>query len=132
MIAVVDYGMGNLKSVEKGLKKVGCEVLITRDFAKIKESRGLVLPGVGSFRDCMRNLKERELIQPILNFVASGRPFLGICLGMQILIRIYYRTDKKVFKEKRNYDEDINPVRCLLYNGIKRRKFCLKNLLRKW
>ncbi len=85
MIAVVDYGMGNLKSVEKGLKKVGCEVLITRDFAKIKESRGLVLPGVGSFRDCMRNLKERELIQPILNFVASGRPFLGICLGMQIL-----------------------------------------------
>ncbi|NQS89424.1 imidazole glycerol phosphate synthase subunit HisH, partial [Patescibacteria group bacterium] len=85
MIAVVDYGMGNLKSVEKGLKKVGCEVLITRDFAKIKESRGLVLPGVGSFRDCMRNLKERELIQPILNFIASGRPFLGICLGMQIL-----------------------------------------------
>jgi len=80
----------------------------------------------------MGNLKERKLIQPILNFIASGHPFLGICLGMQILIRIYYRTDKKVFKAKRDYDEDIKPVRCLLSNGVKRRKFCLKNLLRKW
>lgn len=85
MIAVVDYGMGNLKSVGKALKKVGGEVLITRDPAKIKESQGLVLPGVGSFKDCMINLKENKLIQPILNFIASGRPFLGICLGMQIL-----------------------------------------------
>ena len=85
MIAIVDYGMGNLKSLEGGLKKVGCEVLITRDPAKIKESQGLVLPGVGSFRDCMINLKESKLIHPIFDFIASGRPFLGICLGMQIL-----------------------------------------------
>ncbi len=85
MIAIVDYGMGNLRSLEGGLRRIGCEVLITRDSAKIKESQGLVLPGVGSFRDCMRNLKRNNLIQPILNFIASGRPFLGICLGMQVL-----------------------------------------------
>ena len=92
MIAIVDYGMGNLRSLEGGLKRIGCEVLITRDSAKIKESQGLVLPGVGSFRDCMRNLKKNNLIQPILNFIASGRPFLGICLGLQAAVVEFSRN----------------------------------------
>lgn len=84
-IVVVDYGMGNLGSVEKALRKVGCKVVISNDPSLIEMARGLVLPGVGSFRDCMMNLEKHDLIEPICKFLHSGRPFLGICLGMQIL-----------------------------------------------
>jgi glutamine amidotransferase len=85
MIAVVDYGMGNLRSVEKALQKVGAEALVTSDARKILNSEGVVLPGVGAFRDCMRNLREYGLIDPLYQFIQSGRPFLGICLGLQLL-----------------------------------------------
>lgn len=84
-IVIVDYGLGNLGSVERALKKVGADVIIGNSPALIEKARGLVLPGVGSFKDCMTNLKNLQLIEPIKKFISSGKPFLGICLGMQIL-----------------------------------------------
>ena len=85
MIAILDYGMGNLKSVEKALQKVGAQTLVTSEPEKLLVAEGLVLPGVGAFKDCMRNLKEYGLIEPLHKFIQSGRPFLGICLGLQLL-----------------------------------------------
>ena len=84
-IAVIDYGMGNLLSVAKALESIGCSVTVTADPAMLETSDGLVLPGVGSFKDCMDNLVRKQLVEPIKQFVASGRPFLGICLGLQVL-----------------------------------------------
>ena len=85
MIAILDYGMGNLRSVEKALQKVGAQTLVTSEPEKVLIAEGLVLPGVGAFKDCMRNLKEYRLIDPLHKFIQSGRPFLGICLGLQLL-----------------------------------------------
>jgi len=82
VIAIVDYGMGNLRSVEKALQKVGAETLVTSDAEKITGAEGLVLPGVGAFKDCMMNLKEYGLIDPIYQFIQSGRPF---CKGLDII-----------------------------------------------
>jgi glutamine amidotransferase len=85
MIAVVDYEMGNLRSVAKALEKVGADAVVTSDGHVIADAAGLVLPGVGAFADCMRNLDRARLIQPILDFIRTGRPFFGICLGLQLL-----------------------------------------------
>lgn len=85
MIVVVDYGMGNLRSVQKGFEKVGAPAIISRDPEEIKRADRLVLPGVGAFPECMRNLSRLGLVPPILEFIQSGRPFLGICLGLQLL-----------------------------------------------
>jgi len=86
MIAILDYEMGNLRSVSKSLEAVGGDCQITRDPAVVAAADKLVVPGVGAFRDCMGALEKFDLIQPIKDFVASGRPYLGICLGMQILM----------------------------------------------
>lgn len=85
MIAVVDYGMGNIRSVEKGLIKVGADARITSDPKVIADAKGIVLPGVGAFRDCMKNLDKLDLLDFIIKEVKKGKPFLGICLGLQIL-----------------------------------------------
>ncbi|MXZ12749.1 MAG: imidazole glycerol phosphate synthase subunit HisH, partial [Candidatus Dadabacteria bacterium] len=85
MISIVDYGMGNLRSVEKGFTSQGIDVRVTSDPGDIESSNGVVLPGVGAFGDCVRNLRDRSMIGPIKDFVGSGRPFLGICLGFQVL-----------------------------------------------
>jgi imidazole glycerol-phosphate synthase subunit HisH len=85
MIVVVDYGMGNLRSVQKGFENVGSPAVISRDPLEIQKADRLVLPGVGAFPECMRNLSRLDLIDPILEFIKSGRPFLGICLGLQLL-----------------------------------------------
>ncbi len=85
MIAIVDYGMGNLRSVQKGFEKIGAEAIISRDPAQIKDSEKVVLPGVGAFPECMKNLANFGLIDPIIDFIKSDRPFLGICLGLQLL-----------------------------------------------
>ncbi len=85
MIVVVDYGMGNLRSVEKALEKVGADVVISRDSEQIRTADHLVLPGVGAFPECMKNLTGLKLVQPIREFIDSGKPFLGICLGLQLL-----------------------------------------------
>lgn len=85
MIAIVDYGMGNLRSVQKAVEKVGYEAEITRSPQHIADARAVILPGVGAFKDCMDNLEKFALITPVLKAIASGKPFLGICLGLQLL-----------------------------------------------
>ncbi len=86
MIVIVDYGMGNLKSVQKAFQKVGQETLITSEPDEVLRASKLVLPGVGAFGNCIANLKERHLIDPIYRFIEMGKPFLGICLGLQLLL----------------------------------------------
>ncbi|MEO5353802.1 MAG: imidazole glycerol phosphate synthase subunit HisH [Magnetococcus sp. XQGC-1] len=85
MIVVVDYGSGNLRSVAKALESVGGQVRVSRDEAEIAQASHLVLPGVGAFADCHRNLTESRLLAPMLAHIQAGRPFLGICVGMQLL-----------------------------------------------
>jgi glutamine amidotransferase len=85
MIAIIDYGMGNLRSVQKGFERVGCEAAVTADPKVVLEAEKIVLPGVGAFPDCMRNLEEGGFIEPLLRVIREGRPFLGICLGLQLL-----------------------------------------------
>ncbi len=85
MVAIIDYGAGNLLSVEKALRHVGCECVITADVKEFLAADAAVLPGVGAFGDAMKNLRERGLEQPIREFIALGKPFLGICLGLQVL-----------------------------------------------
>jgi glutamine amidotransferase len=85
MIAVIDYGMGNLRSVQKALERSGCDAVITRDIGQIHAARGVVLPGVGAFSACMENLGNFGLIEPIRDIVRQKKPFLGICLGFQLL-----------------------------------------------
>ncbi len=85
MIAIVDYGMGNLRSVQKAFEVVGHTATITRDPSQVMEASHVVLPGVGAFGDCMDNLRRYDLDVPIREFVATGKPFLGICLGLQLL-----------------------------------------------
>ncbi len=85
MIAIVDYGMGNIRSVEKGFLKMGAEVRVTADPKVISDAAGIVLPGVGAFKDCMRNLDSMNLLGVIVKEIEKGKPYLGICLGLQIL-----------------------------------------------
>ena len=85
MIAILDYDAGNIKSVEKAFKILGEETILTRDFSVIERADRLVLPGVGSFADAMGHLKKYELDKAIRDFVHSGKPFIGICLGLQLL-----------------------------------------------
>jgi glutamine amidotransferase len=85
VIAIVDYGMGNLRSVEKGFLHVGVEAKVVSDARSLDDARGVVLPGVGAFRDCMRNLADLSLIEAIVRNIEKGKPYLGICLGLQIL-----------------------------------------------
>ncbi|MDA8431364.1 MAG: imidazole glycerol phosphate synthase subunit HisH [Nitrospiraceae bacterium] len=85
MIAIVDYGMGNLRSVEKGFKKVGIEAKVTSSAKEIDDASAVVLPGVGAFRDCIRNLTDLSLTESIAKAIQKGKPYLGICLGLQVL-----------------------------------------------
>ena len=85
MIAVIDYGMGNLRSVQKALEHVGAKVIVTHDPNLIISADSVVLPGVGAFKDCMANLTQLNLVDPIRKFIDGGKPFLGICLGLQVL-----------------------------------------------
>ena len=84
-IAIVDYGMGNLRSAQKGFEKAGHSAVITDDPSVIAKASAVVLPGVGAFRDCFEGLRSRGLVDPIRDAAASGRPFLGICIGLQLL-----------------------------------------------
>ena len=85
IIAVVDYGMGNRRSVEKALEHVGARARVTRDPAELRASDGLVVPGVGAFPKAMDNLRELGLDELIAELLAAGAPVLGVCLGMQLL-----------------------------------------------
>ncbi len=90
MITIVDYGMGNLRSVQKAFEKVGTEATICSQPEEIAQATKLVLPGVGAFRDAIQALKQQSLVEPILEHVDSGKPFLGICLGLQLLFDTSY------------------------------------------
>ena len=85
MIAIIDYGMGNLRSVQKAFETVGHQAVVTRDRLAIADASHVVLPGVGAFADCMANLEQYGLVEPIRKTIESGKPFLGICLGLQLL-----------------------------------------------
>ncbi len=84
-IVIVDYGMGNLRNVQRGFEKVGFDAKVTRSRKEIEGASGIVVPGVGAFKDCMVNLDRYSLTEPILESVKKGKPYLGICLGLQIL-----------------------------------------------
>ncbi len=85
MIAIIDYGMGNLRSVQKAFEKLGHRAAVTSDPAEVAAAAKVVLPGVGAFEDAMTELRSRKLVDPVLAAIESGRPFLGICLGLQLL-----------------------------------------------
>lgn len=85
MIAIIDYDMGNLRSVHKAFEAVGHRAVVTRDARVIGDASHVVLPGVGAFGDCMANIERYGLVEPIRASIRSGKPFLGICLGLQVL-----------------------------------------------
>lgn len=99
MIAIVDYGMGNLHSVQKALESLGHAAEITRDAGAILGADGVVLPGVGAFNACMENLKRYDLVAPMRDAVAAKKPFLGICLGFQLLF-----TESEEFGPQKGLD----------------------------
>lgn len=84
-IRIIDYGMGNLRSVQKAFEHVGAQAVVTNDPAVVEAAQGVVLPGVGAFGDAMRNLERLGLVETIHRVVEAGTPFLGICLGQQLL-----------------------------------------------
>ncbi|MDO5402522.1 MAG: imidazole glycerol phosphate synthase subunit HisH [Eubacteriales bacterium] len=87
MIAIIDYDAGNLKSVEKALVSLNEDVIVSRDSSEIMQADKVILPGVGSFGDAMNNLDHFGLVDTIRNVAAKGTPFLGICLGLQLLFK---------------------------------------------
>ena len=94
MIAIIDYGMGNLRSVQKAFEKVGHSALVTSDPAQVAASDKVVLPGVGAFEDAIGELRRLRLDRPVLEAIDSGKPFLGICLGLQLLFDVSYENGR--------------------------------------
>ncbi|MGH1832224.1 imidazole glycerol phosphate synthase subunit HisH [Enterococcus gilvus] len=85
MLAIIDYGVGNLFSLSRSLEYLGVECQVTRSLEELKAADRIILPGVGAFGDARKKLEELSLVAPIQELAASGKPFLGICLGMQLL-----------------------------------------------
>ena len=94
MIAIIDYGMGNLRSVQKAFEKVGHAALITSEPAEIRRASKVVLPGVGAFEDAIAELRRRKLVAPVLEAIDAQKPFLGICLGLQLLFDVSYENGR--------------------------------------
>jgi imidazole glycerol-phosphate synthase subunit HisH len=86
MIVVVDYGAGNVQSVVNALEAIGADVTLTTDPAAIRSARGVIVPGVGAAKDTMDNLQAAGLVEPVMDAISSGTPYLGICMGMQALM----------------------------------------------
>jgi len=87
-LVIVDYGAGNLRSVARAVTHAGGEAIVSSRPQDVAEADALIFPGVGAAADTMRNLRERDLVQPILDYIASGRPFLGVCMGQQALFEV--------------------------------------------
>jgi len=85
LIAIIDYGVGNLRSVEKAFAYIGCEALVSSDPEFVSKAEGIVLPGVGAYSDAMDNLEKAGMVDVVKSVIVDNRPFLGICLGMQLL-----------------------------------------------
>jgi imidazole glycerol-phosphate synthase subunit HisH len=94
MIAIIDYGMGNLRSVQKGFEKVGHAATVTNDPAVVDAAAKVVLPGVGAFEDAIAELYRRRLVEPVLKAIEADKPFLGICLGLQLLFETSYENGR--------------------------------------
>ena len=94
MIAILDYGMGNLRSVQKGFEKVGHQAVVTSDPVQVAAADKVVLPGVGAFEECIAELRRRDLVKPVRDAIDSGKPFLGICLGLQLLFDVGYENGR--------------------------------------
>ncbi len=94
MIAIVDYGMGNLRSVQKAFERVGYAAEITADAQQLAEAAKVVLPGVGAFEDAIAELRRLGLAEPIREAIDAGKPFLGICLGLQLLFDASYENGR--------------------------------------
>ena len=94
MLAIVDYQMGNLRSVQKGFEKVGHAAYITSAAEELRKADKIVLPGVGAFADAIAELRRRELVEPIVEAIRAGKPFLGICLGLQMLFEVGYEDGR--------------------------------------
>jgi imidazole glycerol-phosphate synthase subunit HisH len=94
MIAIIDYGMGNLRSVQKGFEKVGHEARVTSDPAVVATATKVVLPGVGAFEDAIGELRRLKLDRPVREAIDAGKPFLGICLGLQLLFDVGYENGR--------------------------------------
>ena len=90
MIKIVDYGMGNLRSVQKAFERIGVPAEICQTGRDLVDADALVLPGVGAFRDAIAELRNHDMVQPILDHIAQDKPFLGICLGLQLLFDVSY------------------------------------------
>ncbi|MCA9067887.1 MAG: imidazole glycerol phosphate synthase subunit HisH, partial [Planctomycetaceae bacterium] len=90
MITIVDYGMGNLRSVQKAFERLQISAEISQSPTEIGQAEKLVLPGVGAFRDAISELKTKQMVAPVCDHIAAGKPFLGICLGLQLLFDVSY------------------------------------------
>jgi imidazole glycerol-phosphate synthase subunit HisH len=138
VIALIDYGSGNLRSVHKALLKVGAEVRVARRPEEMADARAVVLPGVGAFDDCINALRKQELLEASRSFIGTGRPFLGICVGYQALfdkseefnscaaglgifsgnvVRFSPKNGLKIPQIGWNQLEIVNP-KCPLYQGV--------------
>jgi imidazole glycerol-phosphate synthase subunit HisH len=93
-IAIIDYGMGNLRSVQKAFENVGHPAIVTNDPEVVAKADKVVLPGVGAFEDAIAELRRRDLVRPVLAAIDSGKPFLGICLGLQMLFDVSYENGR--------------------------------------
>ncbi len=108
MIAIIDYGAGNIQSVKKALNYIGCDTFITNDKTKISNADGVILPGVGSFGDTMDSINSYGLKDSIIEYTKSGKPFLGICLGLQLL---FPKSDESPDKDGLGiFDGDVNKI----------------------
>jgi imidazole glycerol-phosphate synthase subunit HisH len=92
MLAIIDYQMGNLRSVQKALERIGEQAVITSSAAEIAKADKVILPGVGAFEDAIAELRRRDLVGPIKDTIAADKPFLGICLGLQLLFDVSYEN----------------------------------------
>jgi len=98
-IIIIDYGMGNLRNVQKGFEWIGTEAKVTRNKKEIERASAIVLPGVGAFKDCMENLEKLGLLELLIQSIEKGKPYLGICLGLQILF-----SESEEFGSQRGLD----------------------------
>ncbi|MEX0586517.1 MAG: imidazole glycerol phosphate synthase subunit HisH [Pirellulales bacterium] len=94
MLAIIDYQMGNLRSVQKGFERVGHAATITSDPEEVRRADRVVLPGVGAFADAIAELRRRNLVEPIRESIEAGKPFLGICLGLQLLFDVGHENGR--------------------------------------
>jgi len=102
MIAIIDYGVGNLRSVEKAFIAIGADAVLTNDINTIKNAQAIVLPGVGAFEDGMESLKKLGLIEVILEAISRKTPFLGICLGMQLLLEVGDESNEAIVNKTKS------------------------------